>query len=376
MLDAAIAHLRALRTAARLMPDGPAGPRALTVDLAQVRAFRAAATRLDRRLPAGAHREAAHGGLQDTVPRAALSALHARLEGVGPASWEAPALCQVWFRAADYVVPSADLAAFTLGALPRQPERAAALDALAAAVGEVLAGGSRPEREVLAELPGTLSRMGHEPGLSFGMLLRVACVTGRYRIRWDARTIALIPEEVPAMDAGEARLELVRRFLGWHGPATVAQFARWAGVSRQDAAETWALLAPELIPIGLDGRARHLLARDEGALVRSVPPTGVRLLPQGDPYLSLDRGLVDAAAASVPAPTRDDRGAPVTPRLVNSLGGRILVDGAIAGAWGRQQHHMALHLWSASVTDRDRVLAEAQGFAGPIGRPMRIRWLR
>src|SRR2546423_11035534 len=102
---------------------------AMRVDAAAVRHFRARQTHLDHRLPAGSHGRAARGGLQDTVPRAALSALHARLEGVGPASWEDAALVQVWFRSADYVVPADDLAVFTLGALARDPEQTAALDA-------------------------------------------------------------------------------------------------------------------------------------------------------------------------------------------------------------------------------------------------------
>jgi winged helix DNA-binding protein len=372
---AALEHVRALRAAARAAPDAPAEHGALMVDLARVLAFRDRATRLDHRLPAGSHREAAYGGLQDTVPRAALSSLHARMEDVCPTSWEDPDLWQVWFRGADYVVPRTDLGVFTLGALPRQPERAAALQAVAVAVSEVLDGRPRSAREVGAELPAALARAGQDPTLVSPLFLRLACVTGRYRIRWDARTVTVIPAAVAELEVDEARLELARRFLAWHGPATAAQFARWAGVSRADAAETWARLAPDLIPVGVDGGARHLLARDEEVLARAAPQSGVRLLPSGDPFLVADRGSTGAATPPVPPPTRDDRGAPVTSTLLNSLAGRVLLDGRLRGAWGRNQHRLSIHLWHVGGADREQVLAEALRFAGPIGRPVDLRWL-
>jgi hypothetical protein len=45
----------------------------------QVVAFRLRANHLDQRLPAGSLADAAFAGLQDSVPRAALVALHARV---------------------------------------------------------------------------------------------------------------------------------------------------------------------------------------------------------------------------------------------------------------------------------------------------------
>ena len=248
---AAQAHLKAVRTAFRAVPDVPAGPGALVVDLERVAAYRAGATRLDRRLPEGSHGQVAYGGLQDSAPRSALLALHARLEGVRPVSWEHAALVQTWFRWADYVVPRADFAVFTLGVLPRDPEPAAALAAVGEAVSALLGGGALPARAVHAALPEAQRRRGHDPGTAGALLLRGASATGRFRIRWDARTVTLLPVEPPGMDLEEAPLELARRFLGWHGPASAAQFAMWAGVTRRDAAETWARLRPELIAGGV-----------------------------------------------------------------------------------------------------------------------------
>jgi hypothetical protein len=369
-------HVRDVRAAARALPDDRAEPGALDVDVARALNFRARATHLDGRLPAGAYRLAAFGGLQDSAPRAALTALHARLPGVSPASWEDPALVQIWFRFADCLIPKVDFGVFTLGALPRDGERAAALDAIAHAVCHVLA--ARPLRtgDLVGALPATLGRMGHDPAGVSGIIVYAASVTGRFRIRWDTRTTTVIAAEPAEGNAEEMRLELARRFLGWHGPATVAQFAKWAGLCRSDADETWRRLTPELIPVSVDGRARHLLARDEQALLGAEPPSGIRFLPMGDPYLAIDRRLLDAQAATVLPPTRDQHGLAVTRRLVNSLGGRILVDGRIAGAWGRAQERMAIYMWSGGELEIDRLVIEAETFDGPIGKPMRLRHLR
>ena len=342
------------------------------VSLTQVLRFRARAQRLDHRLAAGALPDAARGGLQDTVPRAALTALHARLEGVAPASWEDPSLWQIRFRHADYVVPRDDFGVFTIGRIPRNQEQTAALEAVALAICDTLAGEPMNHRKLLSLMPAVLRHRGITPP---PLLLGAANVVGRYRIRWDASRVTVIPTERPKIDPGQARLELARRFLDWYGPATCAQFAKWAGISREDATQTWTELGPELMSVTMDGQVRELLLQDEESLLRAEPITGVRLLPLGDPYLSVDKALAEAAAADMPRPTTDDRGAVLTLRLINSLLHHILVDGRIVGRWGRYQHHMSIHLSQAHRHHQDRVLAEAESFSGPIGRPMHIRWL-
>lgn len=190
-----------------------------TVSLAQVLRFRARATGLDRRrrLHPGALREAALGGLQDTVPRSALTSLHARLEGVGPASWEDPSLWQVWFRGADYVVAREDFGVFTIGALPRHEERAATLDASALAACDALAGQPLDKGRLDSLMPAALCRRGLVPPPRPELLLRAANVAGRYRIRWDASRLTVIPTERPEIDPDQARRELARRF--WDGTA-------------------------------------------------------------------------------------------------------------------------------------------------------------
>src|SRR5438105_14706097 len=87
----------------------------------QILAFRRHVGALDQRLPRGRRslRIAAWAGLQDSMPRAALLSIHARVEGTGPSTWEDPSLVQLWGpRYSAYVIPARDLAVFTLGRLP------------------------------------------------------------------------------------------------------------------------------------------------------------------------------------------------------------------------------------------------------------------
>src|SRR5574341_647560 len=93
----------------------------LELTRSQILAFRRRAASLDERLPRGrrALRRAAWAGLQDSMPRAALLSIHARMAGTVPASWEDPSLVQVWGpRFSVYLVARCDLAVFTLGRLP------------------------------------------------------------------------------------------------------------------------------------------------------------------------------------------------------------------------------------------------------------------
>src|SRR5205085_1342357 len=93
----------------------------LRVTRQQILAFRRRVGALDERMPMGAKslRLAAWAGLQDSMPRAALLSLHARVQGVGPSTWEHPSLAQLWGpRYSAYVVPKRDFALFSLGRLP------------------------------------------------------------------------------------------------------------------------------------------------------------------------------------------------------------------------------------------------------------------
>lgn len=90
----------------------------------QAVAHRLSVNHLTTRLPPGAYADAARYGLQDTAPRDALIALHARVEACEPTAWEHPDLTQTYSpRAAVYVLPRADFGIFTIGRLPLRLRR-------------------------------------------------------------------------------------------------------------------------------------------------------------------------------------------------------------------------------------------------------------
>jgi winged helix DNA-binding protein len=333
----------------------------LTLTRDQILAFRRRVGFLDQRLPAGAKslRRAAWAGLQDSMPRAAVLSLHARVAGVDHAGWAHPSLIQLWGpRYQVYVVAAEDLAPFSLGRLPddergrRRAERAA--DQLERHLG----GGRR-----------AYSEAGSGLGVNANSL-RYGATTGRMLIRWEgarAPTVWVVP--APDTSPRDAQLELARRFLHVFGPSTAEAFAKWAGIGARAARASFAALEDELVPartpIG-DGR---LLAADEGTM-RAAPadPAAVRLLPSGDAYYLLwgaDRTLL------VPEP---DRQAELWTSRV--WPGALLVRGEVRGTWRRAHDVVTAHAWDAlAAQDRAAVEAEAADLPLPgLDRGVRVQW--
>jgi len=329
---------------------------------AQLLRYRARVSHLDARLPPGAFAEAAWGGLQDSVPRSGVISLHARVEATKSDSWEDPSLVQIWFRGgADYIVPRDDVGIFTLGSYPRDPERAADLERVADEVHELTDGRMTPSRELPRDVGGRPLR------------IRNTSITGRVHIRWDAANIWVIPVERPAIEVEDARGELARRFLHWHGPATVRRLATWTGVEPRDAAETWRSIEAELVPVEIDGvgEVRSMLAADIEDLRSAAPVEGVRLLPMDDPFTKLDHDLL------VPDVALRARALPKVGQSPGYIPGAVLVDGEIVGAWQRQQRKVTVHPFSA-LPARVREAIEAEALTFPIAGASEpsVRWAR
>lgn len=333
-------------------------------------AYRLRANHLDRRLPAGSLAEAAFAGLQDSAPRAALVALHARVEGVRPDDWADASLVQIWHRAETvFVVPAADRWVWALGAWPRDPERSALLERLAAAARSYMDGRSEAaQRDVAKALP----------SLRHHYQARAICRAAGLTIRWDARSTAVLEAPPVEGDREEARLALARRFFRSLGPADVAGFGRWAGVGRADATATVDGLRPELVAVDVAGRARWALRDDAEALVAAAPVRTVRLLPLGlDPYLQADRELIVRDAdrrAWAWVPSKEPSAATSSrPRFPSGV---VLVDGEIAAFYRRQQHEVTVVPFEPlSRPHRDAVEREAHSLPIPgcAGR-MRVAW--
>src|SRR5438105_2706019 len=206
-----------------LRGQGIATERRLELTRAQILAFRRHVGALDERLPRGRRslRRAAWAGLQDSMPRAALLSIHARVEGTEPSTWEDSSLVQLWGpRYSAYVIPARDLAVFSLGRLPDEAGALRVAEDLAARVSGLLRGARMTYGEAGRAL-------GEHPNR-----LRYAAPTGTILIRWDGArqpTVWTVPP--PGLDPSKARLELARRYLHVFGPATPEAFAGWAGVS-------------------------------------------------------------------------------------------------------------------------------------------------
>ena len=185
------------------------------VDRTTSLAFRQRALHLHRRLPHEKFLEATFAGLQDSAPRSAVLALHARVQDISPSSWEDPKLAQIWGpRGAVFAVSKSDVAVFTIGRMPRDRTHQAAIEAAAKRVSRALV-----RRGAAKALDAYVSSPQHTHDL------RTASITGMLRIRWDGSRISCWAVAPPTGDPEQARLELARRYLRSLGPSTPAGFA-------------------------------------------------------------------------------------------------------------------------------------------------------
>jgi hypothetical protein len=316
---------------------------------------------LDERLPPGARslRQAAWAGLQDSMPRAALLSIHARVEGVHASSWEDPSLVQLWGpRWSAYVVPKRDLAVFSLGRLPEDARRRQVSEEMAARVRDFLKGRRLPDREVGG-------------GLGVRNAIRYAAPTGTLLIRWEgarAPTVWNVPQ--PDVDPRDARLELARRYLHVFGPTTAASFAEWAGISNAGGRAAFEALEGELAPVRTPIGDAWILAKDERTFFADPGPAApARLLPSGDAYF-----LLQGADRQLLVPDANHRAALWTSRV---WPGALLVGGDIVGTWRRANTDLAIETWRRLTrAERDAVEAEAASLPLPgLRTAIQVRWI-
>ena len=292
------------------------------------------------------------------MPRAALLSLHARIDGVEPATWEDPSLAQLWGpRYSTYVVPKRDFALFSLGRLPESPK-----------------GRQRAERtaeRVHAYLNGARATDGEVAGaLEIGNAIRYAATTGTVAIRWEGARAPIV-WTVPAaeIDPADARRELARRYLRIFGPTTADGFARWAGISRSSAADAFASLEGSLLPVRSPLGDEWLLADDEPSMrAAAMTAAPARLLPSGDTYF-----LLDGAERELLVPRADQRQRLWTSRV---WPGALLVEGEIRATWRRAQHTVRIDAWARlSRARRDVIEAEARALPLPgLDRDIEVIW--
>jgi hypothetical protein len=325
----------------------------------QILAFRRRVAALDERLPPGAAslRRAAWAGLTDSMPRAALLSIHARVRGTKPSTWEHPSLVQVWGpRFSVYVVPARDHAIFTVG---RYPD-----DARGRRVAEEMA-------ELLQRHLGEERTTDREAGKRAGVgnRMRYATSTGTVLIRWEgARAPVIWTVPRPEIDPLEARRELACRYLHVFGPATVEAFARWAGIGAREAASAFDGLRRSLTEARTPIGDAWILSRDE-QLFRELagPPAAARLLPSGDTYY-----LLHGADRELLVPDLARRLQLWTPRV---WPGAVLLAGEVAGTWRRDQGRLTVEPWRRlSRAERGAVEEEAASLPLPVQGEIAVRW--
>ena len=322
----------------------------------QILSFRRRVGALEERLPPGPRslRTAAWAGLQDSMPRAALLSIHARVEGAHPEIWDDDAFVQVWGpRWATYVVPAKDHAIFTVGRHPDDARGRQRAEDMATRVNAFIAG--RPLGDDLGDT---------------GPRARYATTTGMFLIRWEgARAPRIWTVPRPAIEPLEARRELARRYLHVFGPGTSASFAKWAGVSAREGRAAFAGL--ELVPVSTPLGEESILASDEALMrKRAERSTAVRLLPSGDAYWLFH----DAAQRELLVPDAKERAALWTPRV---WPGALLVAGELAGTWRRAHGDLSLEIWRR-LTKAERAAVEAEAASLPLpglAAPVAVRWL-
>ena len=365
-------------------------------------AWRARRHRLHERAPADAMLQTADElcGVQAQVMSSAELTLHARVgdladDTVANALWRDRALVKTWaMRGTLHLLPASDYALwqsalstqyarFTKPAWSKasglQPDE---LERLIEAIGEAL-DGDPLTRDELAETVATQTgqpALGEKLRHSWGSLLKPAAVRGvlcfapsdGQRVRFTRPDRWLGPQ--PQLDPAEAELEVARRFLTTHGPATRESFGRWWGIQPAPAGRILGRLQDEISQVGVDGEPMWMLAADAAAVAGDVEPVrSVRLLPGFDQYV-----ITANLHAARFMPAGDHR--PLVYRQQGWISAVLVVDGRIEGVWRfeRKGKRIEIEIEPFGSSPAKRVKAAAEAEAERVAEWLRgalaVRW--
>ena len=180
------------------------------------------------------------------------------------------------------------------------------------------------------------------------------------------QTFVLLDEWVPdsrELSREESLAELARRYFASHGPATVHDFAWWAGLTVTEARSGLEAAIPGLTPVRMAGKecwttdAPGHIAYDE---------SGAHLLPGFDEYLL---GYKDRSAV---LPVED------APRVVPGKNGvflpTIVVGGRVVGTWKRKLKKDSIDITLSPFThlqdSEERAIEAAEYYSEFVGLPL------
>lgn len=188
-----------------------------------------------------------------------------------------------------------------------------------------LEGGKRQTRDQLyAALDARRIRTSGSRGLHLLLCLSLQgrlCLAGR---EGKQHTFALLDDWIPdsrVLTGEEALAELARRYFTSHGPATLADFTWWAGLTVKDARAAIDSAGRELTSGECEGKTYWW--REPATRGRAARAPQVRLLPAFDEYTVAyqDRALLLTPGVTMPKMA-----------LLNPA---VLVDGRVTGSWKR-----------------------------------------
>ncbi len=325
----------------------------------QVRAFRVRRQHLDERAPPSAMLEVAAriGGLHAQLMSSAELTLWARVEGlprpaVREALWRDRTLVKTWaMRGTLHLLPSSEYplwqAALSnyrhylrpawlryFGTTLRDHER------LAEAIGEALRGVPLTRAQLAAEVQRrTRSRkLGNLLLHSWGTMLKPAAYQGRLCFGPSAgQNVRFVHPAVwlrgnGSYDPQRALVEMARRFLAAHGPASREDLRRYWHVTVAQARKLFDAAGAEAVEV--EGEAKWMLAADVREAERLPAARGVRLLPAFDQFVI---GASAHAERLIPGPWRA--------RIYRQQGWVspvLLVSGTMAGVWRADRKGKAL----------------------------------
>ena len=224
---------------------------------------------------------------------------------VARALWEDRTLVKTWaMRGTLHLLPSAEYPVWqaALGTY-RHYERPAwtryfgitldELDALVDAVGAALDGRMLTRDELASEVERVtgLPELAVKLRESWGSLLKPAAFRGRLCFAPNSGQNVRFTQpgswlgRWSPVDPGAARVEVTRRFLGAHGPATREDLARWWAESPAAAGRMLAALGEQVAPVDVEGRTAWALAEHVAELEDATASRGARLLPGFDQYV-------------------------------------------------------------------------------------------